>query len=158
VRLPVRGDIPAGHGEKVWVEPGSTVRIMTGAPMPGGADSVVPVEWTDGGTEQVELRQAPVFGQHVRRSGEDVRTGQTVLVAGTRLAARHIALLATIGRDRVLAHPRPVVVVMPSGSELVPPGKPLGPGQIHDSNGYGLIAAVRELGGEIFVNGKPFTP
>jgi molybdopterin molybdotransferase len=148
VRLPVHGDIPAGHGEPVRLELGSTVRIMTGAPVPEGSDSVVPVEWTDGGTEQVEIRQAPVLGQHVRRLGEDVRSGQTVLSSGTRLSARHIALLASVGRDRVLVRPRPMVLVMPSGSELVPPGKPLGPGQIHDSNGYGLIAAVRELGAE----------
>jgi molybdopterin molybdotransferase len=146
VSLPVHGDIAAGHAESARLEPGSTLRIMTGAPLPSGADAVVPVEWTDGGVSEVQIRRAPGPAQYVRRSGEDVTEGQTVLRAGTRLTARHISLLAAVGRDRVLVHPRPLVLVMPSGNELVPPGKPLGPGQIHDSNGYGLIAAVREAG------------
>jgi molybdopterin molybdotransferase len=94
----------------------------------------------------VLIRRAPAAGQYLRRSGEDVQAGETVLRSGARLSPRHIALLAAVGRDRVLVQPRPLVLVMPSGSELVPPGKALGPGQIHDSNGYGLIAAVRELG------------
>ena len=148
VALPVLGDIPAGHAEEIRLEPGTTLRIMTGAPLPAGADAVVPVEWTDGGADRVLIERAPALAQHVRRSGEDVRAGQTVLKVGARLSPRHIALLAAVGRDRVLIQPRPLVVVMPSGSELVPPGKALGPGQIHDSNGYGLIAAVRELGAE----------
>ncbi len=146
VRLPVLGDIPAGHGEAVEVAPGTTMRIMTGAPMPAGADAVVPVEWTDEGTQQVLISREAPAGNYVRRSGEDVRSGQTVLTAGTRLTSRQIALLAAVGRAAVIVHPKPLVVVMPSGSELVPPGKPLGPGQIHDSNGYALIAAVREAG------------
>lgn len=146
VVLPVRGDIPAGHAEMVRLEPGTTIRIMTGAPVPAGADAVVPVEWTDGGTTQVRITRGPAEGAFVRRRSEDVRAGQTVLRAGTRLSARHIALLATVGRDRVRIQSRPFVLVMPSGNELVAPGKPLGPGQIHDSNGYGLIAAVRALG------------
>ena len=146
VELPVLGDIPAGHADSVRLEPGSALRIMTGAPLPAGADAVVPVEWTDGGSARVLIRQAASAGRYVRRSGEDVRAGETVLRVGARLSPRHIALLAAVGRDRVLVQPRPLVVVMPTGSELVPPGKALGPGQIHDSNGYGLIAAVRELG------------
>jgi molybdopterin molybdotransferase len=146
VALPVHGDIPAGHAEVVRLEPGSALRIMTGAPLPEGADAVVPVEWTDGGTARVQIRRAPAAGAYLRRSGEDVQAGQTVLRVGTRLSSRHIALLAAVGRARVVVRPRPMVLVMPSGSELVQPGKPLGAGQIHDSNGYGLIAAVRELG------------
>jgi molybdopterin molybdotransferase len=146
VALPVLGDIPAGHAEALVLEPGTALRIMTGAPLPAGADAVVPVEWTDGGTSQVLSRRAPAAGQYVRRSGEDVRSGETVIQVGARLSPRHIALLAAVGRDRVLVKPRPLVLVMPTGSELVPPGKALGPGQIHDSNGYGLIAAARELG------------
>ena len=148
VELPVLGDIPAGHPDVVRLEPGSTLRIMTGAPVPDGADAVVPVEWTDAGATRVRIRQAPAPGQYLRRSGEDVRTGETVLRTGVRLSPRHIALLAAVGRDRVRVQPRPLVIVMPTGSELVPPGKALGPGQIHDSNGYGLIAAVRELGAD----------
>jgi molybdopterin molybdotransferase len=146
VSLPVHGDIPAGHAGTVRLEPGTAVRIMTGAPVPEGADAVVPVEWTDGGTDRVQIRRSPSVGAYLRHCGEDVRAGQTVLRVGTRLSSRQIALLAAVGRARVLVQPRPLVLVMPSGSELVAPGKPLGPGQIHDSNGYGLIAAVRELG------------
>jgi molybdopterin molybdotransferase len=144
----VRGDIPAGHAGDLTVAPGATLRIMTGAPMPAGADAVVPVEWTDGGTGAVAIAQAPAVGQHVRRAGEDVQAGETVLRGGTRLGSNQIALLAAVGRDVVLVRPRPLVVVMPSGSELVPPGKPLAAGQIHDSNGYGLIAAARALGAD----------
>jgi molybdopterin molybdotransferase len=148
VSLPVRGDIPAGQAELGRLDPGTTLRIMTGAPLPAGADAVVPVEWTDGGSAEVVIERAPQAGQYVRRSGEDVQAGATVLQIGARLSPRHIALLAAVGRDRVLVQPRPLVLVMPSGNELVPPGKALGPGQIHDSNGYGLIAAVRALGAE----------
>jgi molybdopterin molybdotransferase len=146
--LPVLGDIPAGHAEAVTLQPGTTVRIMTGAPLPAGADAVVPVEWTDAGSRRVLIQRAPVAGQYLRRSGEDVQTGETVMRVGARLSPRHIALLAAVGRDRVRVQPRPLVLVLPTGSELVPPGKALGPGQIHDSNGYGLIAAVRELGAD----------
>ena len=146
VRLPVRGDIQAGEGRPPTLEPGTTLRIMTGAPIPDGADAVLQVEWTDGGTEWVTAERAPVEGQHIRRSGEDVRVGETVVRSGTRLTPRHLALLAAVGRAQVRVVPRPRVLVLPSGNELVPPGEQLGPGQIHDSNGYGLVAAVRELG------------
>ncbi|GAB6900652.1 molybdotransferase-like divisome protein Glp [Kineosporia succinea] len=146
VTLPVLGDIPAGRGDALELAPGTTLRIMTGAPMPAGADAVVQVEWTDGGTEQVRIHCPSPSGKNIRRSGEDVREGETVLTAGTLLTARHIALAASVGVDRLTVHPRPRVVVMPSGSELVPPGKPLAPGQIHDSNGYALVAAANAAG------------
>ena len=91
--------------------------------------------------------QAPAApGMFLRRVGEDVRAGDVVLHAGTRLSPRHVALLAAIGRDRVMVRPRPRVVVISTGSELVGPGRTLGHGQIHDSNGYGLTAAAREAG------------
>jgi molybdopterin molybdotransferase len=146
--LPVLGDIAAGSPAETYLEPGATLRIMTGAPLPEGADAVVPVEWTDGGVTSVRISRPPTRGQYVRPAGDDVSAGQQVLAAGTRLASRHLALLAAVGRDQVRVVPRPRVVVLPSGSELVPPGKPLGPGQIHDSNSYGLIAAIRAAGGE----------
>ncbi|GLY31375.1 gephyrin-like molybdotransferase Glp [Kineosporia sp. NBRC 101731] len=146
VNLPVLGDIPAGRGDALELAPGTTLRIMTGAPVPAGADSVVQVEWTDGGVSQVRIDRPVPPGKNIRRSGEDVREGETVLTAGTWLTARHITLAASVGIDRLTVHPRPRVVVLPSGSELVPPGKPLQPGQIHDSNGYGLIAAAQAAG------------
>lgn len=144
--LPVVADIPAGQREPVRLGPGTAARIMTGAPLPAGTDAVVPVEWTDGGIARVEIGQVPVAGQHIRSVGEDVRAGEVVLSAGTRLTPRHIALLAAIGRGRVKVRPRPRVVVLSSGSELVEPGHPLGHGQIYDANGYGLTAAAAELG------------
>ncbi|GLY14513.1 molybdopterin molybdenumtransferase MoeA [Kineosporia sp. NBRC 101677] len=146
VTLPVLGDIPAGRGDALELPPGATMRIMTGAPLPAGADSVVQVEATDGGTETVRIDRASSPGQFIRRSGEDVRQGQTVLTAGTALTARHISLAASVGAEQLKVHPRPRVLVLPSGSELVPPGKPLQPGQIHDSNGYGLVAAAIQAG------------
>lgn len=126
--------------------PGTAVRIMTGAPLPEGADAVVPVEWTDRGTARVEIDRAPRAGQYVRTTGGDVRAGQRVLQAGTRLNPRHVALLAAIGRSRVQVRPRPRVAVVSTGSELREPGRPLGLGQIYDANGYGLTAAAAELG------------
>jgi molybdopterin molybdotransferase len=146
--LPVLGDIAAGSPAETYLEPGATLRIMTGAPLPEGADAVVPVEWTDGGVTSVRISGPPVRGQYVRPIGDDVSAGERVLTSGTRLAARHLALLAAVGYDQVRVVPRPRVVVLPSGSELVPPGKPLGPGQIHDSNSYGLIAAARAAGAD----------
>jgi molybdopterin molybdotransferase len=146
VCLPVAGDVQAGDAGSDPLPPGSVVRIMTGAPLPAGADAVVPVEWTDGGVAQVQVTQAPVPGQFVRRVGEDVRSGVQVLAAGTVLAARHLSLLAAVGCSSVLVRPRPRVLVLPSGNELVPPGQPLPAGAIHDSNGYGLTAAARQAG------------
>jgi molybdopterin molybdotransferase len=146
VTLPVVADIPAGSTEPLRIAPGTTARIMTGAPLPAGADAVVPVEWTDRGQARVEIRQAPVAGQYVRTVGDDVRAGQLVLRAGTRLTPRHVGLLAAIGRARVMVRPRPRVVVVSTGSELMEPGRPLGYGQIYDANGYALAAAAMEIG------------
>jgi molybdopterin molybdotransferase len=149
VGLPVAGDIPAGRSDVPDLAPGTTLRIMTGAPMPPGADAVVPVEWTDGGETRVEIERAPGTGQYVRLAGDDVRAGQLVVPAGTRLTPRHVALLAAVGRDRVKVRPRPRVVVLSTGSELVAPGQPLPPGHIYESNGYGLAAAAAELGADV---------
>jgi molybdopterin molybdotransferase len=144
--LPVVADLPAGAGEAVSLRPGAVARIMTGAPIPDGADAIVPVEWTDAGTSTVAVRRPPGPGQYVRRAGEDVRVGEAVLAAGTRLSSRHIALLAAIGRAGVSACPAPRVVVLSSGSELTRPGAALARGSVYDANGYGLVAAARELG------------
>ncbi|RZS87460.1 molybdopterin molybdochelatase [Motilibacter rhizosphaerae] len=150
VVLPVVGDVPAGSQVSHRVQPGQVVRIMTGAPMPEGADAVVPVEWTDAGTESVTVRQAAALGQHVRRRGDDVRAGEVVLPQGTRLGPAHVGLLAAVGRARVRVHPRPRVVIISTGSELVEPGAALGHGQIPDSNGPGLTAAAREAGAVVY--------
>jgi molybdopterin molybdotransferase len=148
VRLPVTGDVPAGSAAQLELAPGTAIRIMTGAPLPAGTQAVVPVEWTDRGTETVEITQAPAEGAYLRPAGEDVARGEVVLRRGVRIGPRQIGLLAAVGRATVRAHPRPRVAVLSTGSELVPPGQPLGPGQIHDSNGYAIAAAASELGAD----------
>ena len=146
VVLPVSAELPAGVPGPAPLVQGSAARIMTGAPLPEGTDAVVPVEWTGGGVGTVAIRRSPALGQYVRQAGEDVRVGEALVAAGTRITPRHVALLAAVGRSTVRVHPAPRVVVLSSGNELVPPGAVLPPGQIYDANGYGLVAAARELG------------
>ncbi|WP_328582336.1 molybdotransferase-like divisome protein Glp [Streptomyces sp. NBC_00370] len=163
--LTVVGEVAAGSGVLPQVGPGEAARIMTGAPLPPGAEAVVPVEWTDGGagggavTSMRPAAEAPdgASGEvrvyrpaepraHVRAAGSDVHAGDLALEAGTVIGAPQIALLAAIGRGTVKVRPRPRVVVISTGSELVQPGEDLGDGQIFDSNSFALTAAVREAG------------
>jgi molybdopterin molybdotransferase len=146
VVLPVCSDLPAGSATSAPLMPGAAARIMTGAPVPIGTDAVVPVEWTDAGSITVSITRPPTSGQFVRRVGEDVRAGQVLIRAGTRLNPRQLALLAAAGRPTVRVYRAPRVVVISTGSELTPPGDALVPGKIFDANGYGLVAAARELG------------
>lgn len=146
VVLPVVGDLPAGVREVPAMAQGSAVRIMTGAPVPPGAEAVVPVEWTDAGTVRVAITRPAEAGRNIRRVGEDVVRGERLVEPGTRLTPRHLGLLAATGHDRVRVHPRPRVVVMSTGSELVEPGRRLRDGQIHESNSYALAAAVADTG------------
>jgi molybdopterin molybdotransferase len=163
--LDVIGDVAAGSGELPTVGPGQAARIMTGAPLPPGAEAVVPVEWTDGGTGggpaiamtaastdpagaggEVRVHRPAEHGQFVRARGSDVAAGELALTAGTILGPPQIGLLAAVGRGTVRVRPRPRVVVISTGSELVQPGEALGPGQIHDSNSFALTAAARAAG------------
>jgi molybdopterin molybdotransferase len=146
VVLPVIGDIAAGSGGVYSVNNGLSVRIMTGAPIPAGADCVIPVEWTDGGVARVRIDRAPSAGSYIRRTGEDVTASETVLTKGTALGATQIGLLAAIGRARVMVRPRPRVVIFSTGNELVDVGVEPGPAQINESNSYTLTAAAREAG------------
>jgi molybdopterin molybdotransferase len=147
VTLPVTDQVPAGDTRAVTVAPGTCVRIMTGALLPAGADAVVPVEWTDGGTRQARFSQ-PVPKDHaIRRTGDDVAAGAALLPAGTRLGPAQIALLAASGHGSVLARAAPRVAVIATGNELSEPGTPLVPGRIWESNSYMLAAAVRQAGG-----------
>ncbi|MEO3793067.1 gephyrin-like molybdotransferase Glp [Nonomuraea sp. B10E15] len=148
VTLPVIDDVAAGSTELRAVGPGHAVRIMTGAPLPAGADTVVPVEWTDGGTVSVRIDRRAEAGNAIRRAGEDVQAGDVVLGAGTVIRPAQLGIIAGVGRRRVLARPRPRVVVLSTGAELVEPGSPLATGQIWESNSYTLTAAVREAGAE----------
>ena len=148
VELPVVADLAAGTGQNPSIQPGEAARIMTGAPIPDGADAVVPIEDTDLGTSRVAIHQTPAPAAFIRRIGGDTRTGDRVLAAGTRLAARHIAAAAASGCDILSVYPAPRVGIISTGSELVELGEPLERGQIHDSNSYLLAAAVAEAGGE----------
>jgi molybdenum cofactor synthesis domain-containing protein len=146
VRLRVVGDLPAGHAPEVPVGPGEAIRIMTGAPIPTGADAIVMVERTrvaGDGAVDVEAEARP--GDHVRPAGGDVRAGQVVFGAGTLVGAAALGVLASVGASRVRVYPRPRVGVMSTGDELVQDG-PLAPGQIRDSNRPMLLALVREAG------------
>ncbi|GAA0940899.1 molybdotransferase-like divisome protein Glp [Nonomuraea longicatena] len=150
VRLPVIDDVAAGSDELRAVGPGHAVRIMTGAPLPAGADAVVPVELTDGGTAVVTINRPVPLGNAIRRAGEDVQAGEVVLKPGTVIGPTQLGIIAGVGRRRVWVRPRPRVVVLSTGAELVDPGLPLGPGQIWDSNSFTLTAAVRDSGGDGF--------
>jgi len=146
VHLPVVGEMAAGQSRHVALSPGTTVRIMTGAPVPQGADAIVPIEWTDGGVATVRITRAPERDQHVRHRGEDVRAGDVLLDDGTVLGPRQLALLASVGRAQVQARPRPRVVILSTGAELREPGTSLGHDSIYDANSYMLAAAARGAG------------
>lgn len=158
VELRVTGELAAGYVYTGAVEPGTAVRIMTGAPMPAGADSIVPFEETDesglsaphatGRSEgSVRIFKAAKPGNNIRSRGEDVREGETVLSRGTVLRPAVVGVLASLGRVSVRVTRRPVVAILSTGDEIVEPGKPLRPGTIYDSNAYSLASLVRRYGG-----------
>jgi molybdopterin molybdotransferase len=146
VRLPVVGESAAGQTKAYALSPGQSVKIMTGAPLPSGADAVVPVEWTDGGRASVAIRTPAAVGAHVRPRGDDIRAGDLVLAEGTIIGPRETMLLAATGRGQIRARPRPRVVVISTGSELREPGTALGFDSIYDSNSFALAAATRSAG------------
>ncbi len=145
VTLPVVGESAAGQTKAYGLSPGQAVKIMTGAPLPTGANAVVPIEWTDGGRATVTISQSPTLGEHVRPRGQDVRTGDALLAEGTILGPREVMILAATGYARVQARPRPRVVVISTGSELREPGTALGFDSIFDCNSFGLAAAARQV-------------
>lgn len=154
--LTVSQDIPAGSISQVALNPGEAARIMTGAPLPPGADAIVPVEatdaeWAAGGEAHlpgtVHIRQAVKPGDYVRPVGEDIAAGQIVLKAGTVLRPAEIGVLAALGIATVPVIHRPRVAILSSGDELVEIDAPLGPGQIRNSNSYVLEGLVRQQGG-----------
>jgi len=144
--LRVVGDIAAGSLPSRPIVRGEAMRIMTGAPMPDGADTVVRVEDTDNGAAAVVIRAATRPGTSVRAAGEDLRAGETILMPGTVLRAAEIGVLAALGRTSVLVTRRPRVAVLSTGDELVELDQPLRPGQIRDSNRYAIASAARAVG------------
>ena len=150
VTLPVVGDVVAGARAVSGMGPGLCMRIMTGAPIPPGADAVVPLEETDGGVARVSIRRSARTGEHVRRAGEDLAAGAIALGPGAALGPQQIGLLAAVGHDRVLVRPRPRVVVISTGSELVDVGRIPSIGEVSDTNSYMLASAARDAGADAY--------
>ena len=147
--LPVAGSTHAGAPPPAALPAGVLWAITTGAPLPPGADAVVPVEWTEPvGRDRVRVERAPRPGQYVRRRGEALAEGAEVLAAGDVVTPAAVGLLAAVGRATVEVRRRPRVAVVATGDEVVKDGGALGPGQIWDANGPGLAAQVAAAGGE----------
>ena len=155
VVLSVVGSVAAGELPRESVRPGTAVRIMTGAPVPEGADAVVPFEESDeserrrtgGDPAEIAIHLEVQTGADIRLAGQDVRSSQRVLERGTVLRPSEIGVLASLGSDTVKVVRRPVVAVLSTGDELLEPGDEYGPGRIYDSNGYSVAASVLRYGG-----------
>ena len=156
--LRVIGQVAAGQLPQNEVVPGTAVRIMTGGPIPPGADTVVPFEDTDeydlkssgmglSDIAEIKVNIGASEGSNVRPAGQDISKGQTVLKKGMLLRPSEIGVLASVGRDMVEVVRRPVVAVIATGDELMEPGGPIAPGKIYDSNSYSVAAAVLRYGG-----------
>ncbi|MDX1890320.1 gephyrin-like molybdotransferase Glp [Mycolicibacterium sp. 050158] len=149
VSLPVMGLIEAGAKTPSRLQPRQAARVQTGAPMPTLADAVLPLRWTDGGDSRVRVLRGVRSGAYVRRTGDDVQPGDVAVRSGTIIGAAQVGLLAAVGRERVLVHPRPRLSVMSVGGELVDVSRTPGNGQVYDVNSYALAAAGRDAGAEV---------
>lgn len=146
--LKVTEMLAAGHATDREVVPGEAIKIMTGAPMPRGADAIVPIEMTEPGKDPdtVVINDTARAGQYVRAAGEDLQTGQLVFPLGTELSPGHVGVLASFGVDQVPVFPKPRIGILSTGDELVDGPGELQPGQIRDSNRHTLLALVRQYG------------
>ncbi|HME48177.1 gephyrin-like molybdotransferase Glp [Mycobacterium sp.] len=149
VRLPVVGEIEAGARTPSRLQPRQAARVQTGAPIPTLADAVLPLRWTDGGDSKVRVLRGVRSGAYIRRAGDDVQPGDVAVRAGAIIGAAQVGLLAAVGRERVLVHPRPRLSVMSVGGELVDINRTPGNGQVYDVNSYALAAAGRDAGAEV---------
>jgi len=149
VTLPVVSTIAAGERTPTRLQPRQAARVQTGAPMPTLADAVLPLRWTDGGDSRVRVLRGVRSGAYVRRTGDDVQPGDVAVRAGTIIGPAQVGLLAAVGRERVLVHPRPRLTVISVGGELVDISRTPGNGQVYDVNSYALAAAGRDAGAEV---------
>jgi molybdopterin molybdotransferase len=149
ISLPVMGSIAAGARTPSRLQPRQAARVQTGAPMPTLADAVLPLRWTDGGDSRVRVLRGVRSGAYVRRTGDDVQPGDVAVRAGTIIGPAQVGLLAAVGRERVLVHPRPRLSVLCVGGELVDISRTPGNGQVYDVNSYALAAAGRDAGAEV---------
>ncbi len=148
--LRVTGTIAAGPADSAFVTPGTAMKIMTGAPVPGGADSIVPVENTTASeNDHVCVTVSRRTGEYIREQGSDITAGTVLVRAGQMLEPRHIAVLAAVGLSHTDVRTKPRVAVITTGAELVDAGSALAPGQIYDSNGIALAAHLRANGAEV---------
>src|SRR5699024_10070609 len=145
----VVGEVSAGSRQPTRLQPGQAVRVRTGAPLPTLADAVLPVGWTNAGHARVGVYQSVLSGAYVRRTGDDVQPGDVAVQAGTIIGPAQVGLLAAVGRERVLVHPRPRIAVISIGGELVDIDRTPGVGQVYDVNSYALAAAARDAGAEV---------
>ncbi|UYP19836.1 molybdopterin molybdotransferase MoeA [Rhodococcus sp. Z13] len=149
VTLPVVGEVRAGSRQPIRLQPRQAVRVDTGAPLPTLADAVLPLDNTDRGAARIKVLEPVRSGDYVRRTGDDVQPGDVAVRAGTIIGAAQVGLLAAVGRDKVLVHPRPRLSVISVGGELVDIDRTPGPGQVYDVNSYALAAAARDAGADV---------
>jgi molybdopterin molybdotransferase len=154
VSLRVSGESRAGLPASTRLEPGEAIAISTGAAMPAGADAVVRVEETSLSDGRVLVRADAAPGRDVRRAGEDIAEGETVLVPGDLLGPAELGVLASLGRDSVRCHRRPRLALMTSGDELLDPGDPPRPGAVRDSNSVAIAALARSVGSEVSMTAR----
>ena len=161
VTLPVVSTIAAGERTPTRLQPRQAARVQTGAPMPTLADAVLPLRWTDGGSARVRVLRGVRSGAYVRRTGDDVQPGDVAVRAGTIIGPAQVGLLAAVGRERVLVHPKPRLTIISVGGELVDISRTPGNGQVYDVNSSARAAAGRDAGAEVnrvgIVDGDPKT-
>ena len=149
ISLPVVGEVAAGSGRPLRLQPKQAVRVHTGAPLPTLSDAVIPLAWTDRGRKRMTALKPVRSGEFVRKQGDDIRPGDVAVSQGAILSPAHIGLLAAVGRSKVLVHPRPRMSIMSIGHELVDIDREPSLGQVLDVNSYSLAAAGRAAGADV---------